>query len=306
MGSSCIRRYRDEKSQIRGGESAHDKILFEMDDLKLRRFNSAAWIPLYTCQQIEETGEYGYDGYKAEFFGCGTLAVPNVNRAIANKLGWMEIGIRHDYTPWINDEGVYIPSDMYIDSDNDFEGVYLVLRENLERPDISELHLHQDFVLALGLKREYDTWVCPSEGYIEVAHLKRTVDGTPYLFEVRAEYLKDYLCARKMALLMTTYRERKVVTKNKPVFIWSEDKVSQNSDAERWEGRISEIHEGGGEPFGAEMAVFHVSRTDVDEFEDIPVMGGPLMKISNLNFGREVFRVKSAFILVVSYGEMNG
>ena len=27
-------------------------------------------------QQLEKIGTYGYDGYREEYFGCGTLAVP--------------------------------------------------------------------------------------------------------------------------------------------------------------------------------------------------------------------------------------
>lgn len=246
---------------------------FEMEDIKNRRFNNAVWIPLY-AQQIEQSGKYGYDGYKDEFFGCGTLAVPAEKRIIANKLGWNEIGIIHDHSPWINQEEIYIPTGVYQDPANDFEGVHLVIKQDMEQPDTSEWHLNQDFILALGLKRECDIWVRPSEGYIEVARLKRESDGTPCLLEVRAEHLKDYLCARKMALLMTVYRQRQAVTKNKPRFTWNDDKASKKTETDRWEGFIREIHEGGN-PFGDKMAVFHVSRTDVDELEDIPVMGDP-------------------------------
>ena len=72
-------------------------------------------------------------------------------------------------------------------------------------------HLHQDLVIALGLKREGDIWLCPDEGYIDVAHLKRREDGSAYLLEIRAEHLKDYLCARNMALYITSYRNRKII-----------------------------------------------------------------------------------------------
>lgn len=247
---------------------------FEMKDVERRRFNNAVWIPLYASQQLEKSGTYGYDGYKEEYFGCGTIAVPLVNRINASKLGWMDIGLIHSSSPWIDEDGTYIPAELYINQVGDFEGVHLALLQNFEKPDNCELHLNQDFILALGLKRENDIWVCPSEGYIDVARLKRKSDGTPYLLEVRAEHLKDYLCARKMVLLMTTYRQRQSVTKNKPQFTWDGDSVSENSETYRRQCYIREIHEGGN-PFGEKMAIFHTSRTDVDEFEDIPVMGPP-------------------------------
>ena len=53
-----------------------EKNWFEMNILRRNRLNNAVWIPLYACQELERRGQIGYDGYKAEFFGCGTLAVP--------------------------------------------------------------------------------------------------------------------------------------------------------------------------------------------------------------------------------------
>ena len=245
-----------------------------MDDLKKRRFNNAVWIPLYACQELEKSGRVGYSGYKSDFFGCGTLAIPIAERDKANKLGWDNVGIGYMSDPYIDDEGMYVPSDIYNDYENNFIGLRLVLSQSTEDPNGSDLLLHQDFILALRLKRENDTWLCPSEGYIEVVRMKRDVDGTPNLIEVRAEYLKDYLCGRKMALRMASYRERVLITKKAPEFALETDSTNNCINDERWEGYIHEIHEGG-EPYGAKMAVLHVARKDVDSSEDVPVMGAP-------------------------------
>jgi hypothetical protein len=246
----------------------------EMKDIVSRKFNNAVWIPIYASQQLEKFGEYGYGGYKEEFFGCGTLAIPIKKRAIANKLSWSDVGLSANHLPYVDDNGIYRTAGSYIAEKVDLEGTFLVLDQSMEQPNISEWHLNQDFVLALGLKREKDVWVCPTEGYIEVARIKRKPDGTPNLLEVRAEHLKDYLCARKMALLMTTYRERRTITKNKPTLTWKNNAVSHESDADSWRGYIREIHEGG-RSFGEEIAIFHASRIDVDAYEDIPIMGPP-------------------------------
>lgn len=245
------------------------KSWFEMNDLRKKKFNNAVWIPLYACQELECVGRIGYNGYKSEFFGCGTLAVSLAEREAADSLGWHDIGIAHNSAPWIDDEGYYIPSDTYKDLRGNVSGIRLVLAQSIEEPGEDNIFLHQDFVLALGLKREGDKWFRPAEGYIEVARIKRDNKGTPKLLEVRAEHLKDYLCARKMALKMVTYQERVTICDDKPGF--SLESTPQVKD-EQWNGYIQEIHEGG-EPFGAKMAIFHLTRTDVDASEDVPVMG---------------------------------
>lgn len=186
-------------------------------------------------------------------------------------MGWESIGIGYDSTPWIDDKGKYIASDIYTDFENTILGLRLALRQETESSEPTELFLHQDFVLALGLKREGDTWIRPAEGYIEVAHIRRDAEGTPNLLEVRAEHLKDYLCARKMALRITSYRERVEITSKTPEFVFEPVNIQESTD-EQWAGYINEIHEGG-QPFGAKRAIIHVSRNDVDFLEDIPIMG---------------------------------
>ena len=62
-------------------------------------------------------------------------------------------------------------------------------------------HLNQDLILSLGLKREGNSWICPMYGYTQVARLKVTENNKPTLLEIKAEYLKDYLCAREYGAL---------------------------------------------------------------------------------------------------------
>ncbi len=74
-----------------------------------------------------------------------------------------------------------------------------------------------------------------------------------------------------MALRITTYRERVVITGKDPEFDFGTEKVQDQKD-NRWVGYVNKIHEGG-QPFGAKAAIFHISRNDVDFSEDIPIMG---------------------------------
>lgn len=246
---------------------------FEMKDVRKRYFENAVWIPLRSVHKIESIGKYGYLGYKEEFFGSGTLAVPVDKKPSAEKLGWMDVGISHEHGSYV-ENGVYHQSDIFEDYEGKFTGIHLLLAQRGNSADPSVWHLHQDLVIALGLKREGDIWLCPDEGYIDVAHLKRREDGGAYLLEIRAEHLKDYLCARNMALYITSYRNREIIVDNPSFINWTDNPISETSKGDRWEGRVVEIHEGGN-PFGAKTAVFHVSRTDVDPEEDVPKFGLP-------------------------------
>lgn len=246
---------------------------FEMLDVMKRFYDKAVWIPLRAVNTISSVGKYGYIGHKEEFFGAGTLAVPLNNKSDAEKLGWMDVGISHENGSYV-DNGIYHQSDIYEDYEGKFQGIHLLLAQRGNCVEQGVWHLHQDIVIALGLKREGDIWVCPDEGYIDVAHLQRREDGSPYLLEIRAEYLKDYLCARNMALYITSYRNREIVVDNPSFMNWTENRISESIKGDRWEGRVVEIHEGGN-PFGAKTAVLHVSRTDVDPEEDVPTFNFP-------------------------------
>jgi len=250
-----------------------DQNWFEMLKVRRRKLANAVWIPLRATHQIEEIGNYGHAGYKSEFYGVGTLAVPTENKLEAEKLGWMDVGIRHQHSGYF-EECKYIAADVYQDYRGEFSGLHLVLNQRGNSVEKSEWHLHQDFVITLGLKREADIWVRPDEGYIEVAKLSKREDGSPYLLEVRASHLRDYLCARGMTLYVTSYRDRVEIFEDASHILWSENPIRENDDNDRWEGRVSEIHEGG-TPYGGKTAVFHAARTDVDPEEDVPVFGLP-------------------------------
>ena len=98
---------------------------------------------------------------------------------------------------------------------------------------------------------------------------KEKSNGNPSLLEVRAEYLKDYLCARGMALCP---HHTEVGKKLWMIAATSRGRKTLCVDTgDRWEGRVSEVHEGG-RPFGSSVRVFQVSRTNVDFGEDVPTI----------------------------------
>lgn len=172
------------------------------------------------------------------------------------------------------ENGRYIPADVFEDYRGDIHGIPLALEQRGNREEFRQWHLHQDLAIALELLREGDVWLAMNEGYIEVARLRRSPEGDPISFEIRAEHLKDYLAAREMALYVATYRQRVVVVDALEAVPWRDEPAKETKGMDRWEGRAWDIHEGG-TPFGAGTAVFHVARTDVDPGEDVPTFGIP-------------------------------
>jgi hypothetical protein len=250
-----------------------DQKWFEMVPQRRRRLDAAAWIPLRASQIVSSIGTAGHPGFKEEYFGAGSIAVALSARSRAESLGWEEIGSARNHQPYVED-GKYYPADFATVSGDALDAVPLVLdqRGNGESP--GEWHLHQDLVIALSLSREGEQWLAIDEGYATVARLLRDAGGNPTLLEMRAEQLKDYLCARKMALLVASFRRREEVVENASGIQWADRPAQEKRGYDRWEGRVSEIHEGG-MPFGTSFAVLKISRHDVDPDEDAPILGVP-------------------------------
>ena len=246
-----------------------DQEWFEMRDIRRRNYSKSVWIPLRAAIQFTSRGKYGHVGYIEDFFGSGSIAVPADKLDVAKKLEWDDIGIGDQHCGYI-DDGRYITADIYKDFRGEFEGVNLVLEQMSHDDEYCMWHLNQDLVITLGLKREGSSWISPEYGYTEVARLKVTDDNKPVLFEIKAQFLKDYLCARNMSLYMTHFYSRDLITDDASFIDWKDGGSTDENDSERWEGRVMPIHEGAGHPFGEKVAVFHVARTDVDETDDVP------------------------------------
>ena len=246
-----------------------EQLWFEMSDIRNKKLNKSVWIPLRAIQK-QSVGKIGYLGYKDDLFMCSSLAIPSESRNAVDKLDLHSIN--HSNTGYFQD-GKYTPADVYEEYTGKFSGIFLALEQRINSAELTEWHLHQDFVASLKLKRENDIWISPAEGYIEVARLRKDQHEKPVLLEVRAEHLKDYLCARNMELYIASYFNRDAVVEDASFISW--DKVSHSDDTENehWEGRVTEIHEGGF-PYGEKVAVFHIARTDVEETEDIPDISG--------------------------------
>lgn len=250
-----------------------DKSWFEMRDLIRRDYEKSVWIPLLSQQVLNKKGEMGYDGYEEEYLGAVAVMFPEDKSKDALKLNWSDISVGHDNRPYVDEER-YIEAGSF---STNLEGKYLILQQFFDYSDeVPVWHLYQDLVLALGLWRKGDVWLLPQENYLEVARLKRDAEGCPIRLEMRAEHLKDYLCARKQGILLSRFHSRRIMTDKDNAVGWKEGfSQTENKDNYRWEGRCNAVHEGNCSPYGSQMAIFHVGRTNVDFDEDVPTYGFP-------------------------------
>ena len=65
---------------------------FEMPEVRRRTLATAVWIPLRVSEYIEKQGTHGRIGYREQFHGVGTLAVPLARRRDAEALDWTATG----------------------------------------------------------------------------------------------------------------------------------------------------------------------------------------------------------------------
>lgn len=244
---------------------------FELTDLRRRRFADSVWIPL-RASFTQKRGAYGQLGYTSTFTGICSLAVPLSMRKRA-PLDWNDIGLIHDQRPYATQHS-YKPADVYEWNQGEYLGTELVLVQGFDGAEPRCWHLHQDLVIALGLLRDGGRWVCPEEAYTEVARIHQDANSSPTRIEIKAEYLRDYLAARQMALRIVSYQNREAVMDDVSCITWAKQGLSEEAPDERFQTRTWAIHEGG-EPYGSKAAVFHISRTDVDFEADVPILGDP-------------------------------
>jgi hypothetical protein len=243
---------------------------FEMPDLRRRRFATAVWVPLRSSETILEVGKRSRPGFVEEILYAASVAFPLANREEAEKLGWMDIGIRHSGGPCAFRDGTYKPCEVYQYSDGDDLGVDLVFEQHVRGGHPNVWHLNQDLVLALNLLQENDVWVRPEEDYVIVARQRRDAENRVVAIEIRSDFLRDYLAARGMALRLYYYRQRQAVVDDASYLKWPEDGLNDNKPHDRFSARVFTIGEDGG-PYGGDVAVFHMWRTDVDPHEDVPI-----------------------------------
>jgi hypothetical protein len=247
-----------------------DQKWFEMLEHRRRKFSGQTWIPLRSFTTQRE-GSHGHLGFKDEFLGVVSVAVPLGNRNSIEEITWGNGGLSGGHGPYAFSDGRYKTAESFQMEEGVDCGVHLVLEQS-NPGGLPIWYLNQDFILALGLIEEQDGWVRPSEHFAPVAKRERRDDGSVSAIYIRADFLRDYLSARGMALRLLSYRQRVSIQQDSSQIEWTKNPYRDDGFDGRFEGRTTRIHEGG-TPEGATTAVFNIWRTDVDEGADIPELG---------------------------------
>lgn len=243
-----------------------NKAWFEFDKIRKRKLGDLVWVPLWTNEEIHRDGEFGYLGYRKEYYGVHTVAIPLARAEEAKKLSWTDL--THAQGVYATKD-IYKPAEVYQKDDGDDFGIELALVQQLQGE--TDLQLNQDVAFALHLKREVDFWLKPDEDYVVVARIRRDSAGEPIALEIKNDFLRDYLCARRMFLRTVMYRDRVMIVAD-AAELGSPVPLREDTESERFEIRVDPMVEGG--HFGnATYAVMRVSRTDIDSEDDVPVPG---------------------------------
>lgn len=265
---------------------------FEMHEIRKRFYDKSTWTPLKEgCALIRE-GVNGHLEFREEYLGIQSLLVPLDGRKQAEKIMWRDIG--RTSTGYV-EAGEYVPAYIYKSWGEEFRAEYPVIESRGSSIDLCEWYLNPDMIVTLNLKKEGDSWLAIEYGYEEVVKIEKDSLGSPVALLIKTTFLKDYLKARKMGLYMTSYRSRTQIVEDASAIDW-QDPNELNENMDRWEGRITEIHEGG-HPFGSKFSVMNVSRTDVDYDADIPEFDFATDEVTKMDTweggykGKKLFRV---------------
>jgi len=241
---------------------------FGMVDAKRHSFTNKVWVPLYASEKTEH-GKGGHVGFREQYFGVRSLIVPKEQRAPALNLEWTLLNLGFGAKPWVDGDGALHAAAEF--NHDDISGSLPVLDHRIEVERSNDLHVHQDIVLGLGLKRDGDRWVRPEEDYVEVIRLLRDDTSQPVRVEIKAEFLKDYLCAAQSGLILVSYERRTAIHERFEPFQQETEKVATDFVTYEWNGHIGDRFEGDSllDIFG-QVRVFHAWRTDTDYNEDIP------------------------------------
>jgi hypothetical protein len=244
---------------------------FEMLEHRRRKVAAQTWIPLRAFIGQTE-GMNGYLGYKEDFLGVVSVAVPTRARDEINELTWGGGALSSDHGSYAFRDGRYKTAESFQIDEGVDVGIHLVLEQRNPGGGPRIWHLNQDLVFALRLIEEKDAWVSPDENFVSAVRRERRDDDSVGAIYIRADFLRDYLAARGMALRVLMFRQRTSIEESSDHVRWEDNPHLDDAYEGRFEGRKVRIHPGG-DPEGATMAVFNVWRTDVDDGADIPEMG---------------------------------
>lgn len=246
----------------------------ELADVEKRKLAARTWIPLMICESQSEK-ELKEPGHRKQFTSTESLIVPLNNREEFADAQWQGIHRNTSHSGWADEDHFVAPHE-YTGRDEMPIATYPVLTQHFDTGEPRIWHLLQEIELSLGLLRRGDVWVRPIEDYMEVVRLRRDTDNLPVSMEIRAEHLRDYLAARRSALLIGAFVCREATEVKLDEITWENKRTSRVFDRGEWEGSVHEINTGG--PPGIMMRMW---RESVDPADDVPVMPHPTREPSH-------------------------
>ncbi len=240
---------------------------FEMKSERKSRMQTASWIPLYREIETEE-GEWPDVDFRNDVIVTRAAIFPDFIEALHEKLDWSDLHLAHGNRPEANEE-MYSPArdlwSHHVQQNDEFEdGEFLIFEHHASYG--REIMISPDLICALKLERLDGDWVYPVEGYSKVIRHLKSEDGMVYSVEIRAKYLKDYLCARQSQLVVGTFRSRRAILESKPDFHFDDAR----DDSSWYQFGVREINEHGGS-YGQPFSVSAFGFTDSDHDDDVPI-----------------------------------
>jgi hypothetical protein len=270
----------------------------EARDFERLSFERATWIPLVVQKKDLRRGRFGTPGFRDGYRDIDSIVVPLDLQADFQEIDWQSVSRHNSDGAWADDDGFYPPASYSANP----RVLHPVIQRSFATGDPREWSLLQELEVGLKLMRRGDSWIAPEEDDVEVARLERDARGLPDALFFRAEHLRDYLCAKKAALLLTGFAFREAVEETFPNPNWEKTRDEQRQQQRHfdhgwWQGYLTPIHEGG-PLFGSSMHVLHMWRESVNPEDDVPIMPHPTAEpeprheeFEQVATGRKLFRL---------------
>lgn len=241
---------------------------FEFVDIKTKPRCAGVWVPIRASLNISGSLGNAEFGSFGDFLGVHSLAFHPRHQERVLNLDWNAISPSSSGP--VIDGTRYTPTGIRRPFSIGAPGIELVLEQDIPGERFNLWSLHQDLVFALGLLKEGDKWVRPSEDYREAVRFKRDPQGRPELIEIRQDMLRDYLCARNLGLCVWSFQERYEIKATLDEIAWPNGRLEENLQHGRWSGFTAPVDEQG--MIVGDWSVTQISRPYADPTEDDPTV----------------------------------
>lgn len=243
---------------------------FEFKDVIRKPVKNDVWIPLWWIQSVKSAGS-GHDiGDYEDFVFLNTVIAPPESKDELFKFECSDLNPvnGNDSKRW---ENIYIRADTVYDDGYEPLGEYAVLYHEFGRKAPCRHYLNHDLVFALDLIEQGDNWVRPAEGFDVVVRQHRDEKGELFKVDIKAKYLKDYLCAKGCGLFVCAFYERSSIFAERPDFGWpkGEEANKKVSKGCKWAGYMQPM-DATGKVFPGKIHVSTFGYKEIHAEDDVP------------------------------------